>query len=145
MDKDVLELELERIRQLPPDQQEAAIRQLSLDYPGLTDALQGDVDFGEERMMADSPEGRYGPSGNPYSVYVAANPLEHLASGMSKYQGGVERREARKGLDALSKMKQEAVSNAIRGGIQPQTPEEALNLWEEDERRGYRGMPGRRY
>ena len=145
MDNSVWEERLRQIEAMPDGpEKDKALDQLTRDYPGLSEALRSDVDFGEEMALTPMPEGGIaGPSSNPFAVYVAGSPLEHAAAGAQKYLGHRERRGARDELDALSAQKQDATDALMRSAIRgPLTP---LEQWEEDKRRGYRGMPGRRY
>jgi hypothetical protein len=145
IDDEVLQARLAEIRALPPDQQAVALEQLSRDYPGIERMLQGDRAFAESMATTPMPEGGVaGPGSNPFSIYVAANPLEHIAAAGNQIMGHRDRRAASKEMRQNQLDQQEqlmaSMSASLRGG--QKTPWEQ---WEEDKRRGYRGMPGRRF
>lgn len=97
-----------------------ALRMLSQDYAGKRDTLNKSLDFNESQLQAEMPEGGVaGPSSNPFSIYVGANPLEHAAAGMSKYKAGVDRTSDRESLDKLSDewgTQQQATMEAVGRG-----------------------------
>ena len=128
--KDILEMRLAEIRQMPPDQQAAAMEALSRDYPGLERQLRGDQAFSEEMAMAPSPQGGVaGPSSNPYAIYQASSPLEHAASGVGKFMGQRNRREAGEKLQQNSADRAAQVQGIM--GSMLRSPD-----WEEKKRRG---------
>ena len=70
------------INGLPPNEQEAAIQALTQDYEGKRGTLGDEMANAQQAMGAAAPEGRQAGG-----VYTAANPLEHLASGLRKREG----------------------------------------------------------
>ena len=114
----------------------AAIQEWARDYPGEAEMLQADRTFGEKMVQQESPRGGVaGPSSNPFSIYVAANPLEHAAAGAEKYMGYKNRKKAQTGLEELSDARQQALINTVRGSMyKDPEEEETMNRY-----RGYQG------
>jgi hypothetical protein len=119
-EKDMLEERIANLASLPPDQQAEAIAQLTMDYEGREKTLRGELEDNYALMTQQGPQG--GMAGNnPYSVYVGANPLEHLASGIQKYQGGKGVRESREAIEGLSKSKEAGMASVARGMLGEQS------------------------
>lgn len=117
MDKDMLEARLAEIRQMPPDQQAAALAALSRDYQAEQADLESQREFGMDQAGTGIAKGAIaGPSGNPYTAYMAASPLEHLASGLRTYKGMKDIRESR---DSMKKL-QEAEAAQRMAALQTQ-------------------------
>jgi hypothetical protein len=112
---DIFQMRLEQIRKLPPEQQAQAIADLSKDYEGLRDILGSDVALGEDWMDTRMPEGRQ--AGN---VYVAANPMEFLASALRQGAGAYQRKGAMDELRNLSDQYQRGITATMQAGMQPQ-------------------------
>jgi hypothetical protein len=126
---------LDKIRGLPPDQQEAAIAQLTMDYEGRETTLRGELENNYALMTQAGPQG--GMAGNnQFSRYVGANPLEHLASGIQKYQAGKGVREGREAIEGLSKSKEAGLGAVAKGMLGEQSLQaDILRKKEEEERR----------
>jgi hypothetical protein len=99
-EEDILQARLAEIELMGDEERAIALEQLTRDYPGLAKQLAGERDFGEEMMMTEMPGMNEGPSGNPFAVQTAANPLEHMAAAGKQIFGNMERKSA---TDALRK------------------------------------------
>ena len=88
-------------------------------------------------MNQEGPKGQVAGN-NQFSVYVGANPLEHLASGMQKYSAGKAVREGREGLEKLSKSKEGGLMR-VQESMMQQMQAEALRKKEEEEERKRNG------
>lgn len=78
--------EMERLRQyiatLSPEEQEAFMQAMFADYEGESGELE------QQRSMAEELRGTPGAEARSYGgIYTAANPLEHLSSGIDRYRG----------------------------------------------------------
>ena len=107
---------LAQIKAMPPGpQQEAALAKLARDYQGEQAAAAQQSRQGMEMSGAQTPRGTQ--TGGRYGTYVAANPLEHLATGLRQYKGykGMEKAEDK--LEGLSKDKQAALIALLRAGL----------------------------
>lgn len=135
---DALVQSLQALASLPPDQQAEALQQLSQDYEGREKTLRDELETNYALLTDESPQGQVAGN-NQFSVYVGANPLEHLASGIQKYQAGKGIREGKKGLEGLSADKEAGLSRVQQGMLA-----EILREKEEEQKRGFR-MPGRVY
>jgi hypothetical protein len=131
-----------------PDKRAARIEKMTRNYPEIAKMLMGDRAFSESMVTTPMPKGGVaGPGSNPFSIYVAANPLEHIAAAGNQIMGHRDRRAATKemrqnqadwqeqlGATMNAGMNQQAAeANALRG---PQTMQE----WEEEQRRKYGGL-----
>ena len=116
MDTTMYENERNRIAAMPPGPaKEAALAALLRDYAGERDTAKADRELGAELIMEDGPSGTQ--IGGRYSTYVAASPLEHLASGLRKYKGFKDYRKGQDELDQLSKDSQKARTSMFRSGL----------------------------
>ena len=115
-DKSLYEKALADIELLPPNEQEEALRQLSLAYTDLTKTARDEMDYGFEMATRDMPKGQQAGN-NRFSVYVGANPLEHIAAGAEKYMGHKQMKKARGALDDLSADQQSATARMLRSGM----------------------------
>lgn len=140
-----LEDALIKALQLPVEERKAFIEGLSLPYDEMRTDLRSEIERNYNTMMGPSPEGRIG-SNNPFGYYVAANPLEHLASGINKYQAAKDLKSQRQELKDLAKRQADttafqkmAQAEALRNAVgQTMTPEEL----EEERLRRLRGRSG---
>lgn len=116
------EQRLAQIRQLPPDQQEAALQQLARDYEGEQGAASTMQTQGNAMATSGSPSGQQGTG--RFGAYTAAHPLEHIASAVRQYKGNKDVKEAREVMKGISGDKQKALIEMLRaglgGGQQPQ-------------------------
>lgn len=144
-DQKNLEALYAEILRLPPAEQEEWLDKLSTNYPGQIDDLKREQDYYDAEAGTPMAKGIVaGPSSNPYTHYVAASPLEHAAVGMRQYRGMKGFREAadeRRGIRTAQaaidrKAREAALASQLRD------PETALDLWEYDKKRGYRGIRG---
>ena len=71
----------QQVSLLTPEQQAEFYAALARDYGGAVQAGQSDMNRADAIRGAAGPQGR-----NSGRVYSAANPLEHLASGIEKYR-----------------------------------------------------------
>ena len=116
MSDTVYQQRLQQIQQMPPGpEREAALAALSRDYAGLQAAAQTRQQRGYEMASEKGPQGT--ELGGKYSTYVAANPLEHLASGLRRYKGYKDMREADEELGTLSEDKQKTLADLLRSAL----------------------------
>ena len=133
-EKDMLEERIANLASLPPDQQAEAIAQLTMDYEGRETTLRGELENNYAMMTQAGPQG--GMAGNnQFSRYVGANPLEHLASGIQKYQAGKGVREGREAIEGLSKSKEAGLGAVGQSYL-------AAILKEQEEENRRKGMSG---
>ena len=90
------------------------MEQLFRDYTGEQSGLEYQRDTADELRNRAGPEGR-----SQGDVYVAANPLEHLASGLSRRKAGGEYDEAVEGLEELSASRTEGLKSVGEGLLTP--------------------------
>lgn len=106
-----------QLEALPPEEQEAQMQRMFRDYAG-EEAI-----FSEQAATAKALRGKAGPEGRSHGdVYVAANPLEHIASGIEKYRAGEDYDEAMQGMEDLSTSRSEGirgVAELFAGGTGP--------------------------
>ena len=132
-------------------EKEQAMEQLFQDYPGLTADAQDRVDKGFEMATQGMAQGGLaGPSANPFTRYVGASPLEHIARGAEKYMGHKQMRQGREDLDKLSADKGaagKALGSAAlqqgQAGYLRETPEQRRRREEEERMRMAYGGRGR--
>jgi len=67
--------------QMAPEQQQQFLQLLASDFEGQMSTAESDMTRADAVRQGEGPRGRYAGG-----MYVAANPLEHIASGMQKYQ-----------------------------------------------------------
>lgn len=116
-DRTILEQRLAEIEAMPDGpEKDQAFNELAADYPELYTTARDDVTRGLDMYNTEAPGMREGPAGNPFAVTIAANPLEHLATGATKFMGGKQMREGRQQLDDLAEQKQRALSAFLRAG-----------------------------
>jgi hypothetical protein len=134
-----------------PEELSEKLRVHAQDYKGRRSALEDDQVIGKSLYDTESPEGRQAGN-NQFSVYVAANPLEHLAAGANKFMGGKQMADAREGLEGLSTdfetglqgVQEAALAGALRGGGQGQGEQKPFDMtdeeWERQKRLSGRGL-----
>ena len=116
---------LAEILVMPPDEQDAALADLTRAYEPEREDLRDELSRNYDMLTAEGPKGQMAGN-NQFSVYVGANPLEHLASGVSKYRAGKGVKEGRAEQRELSKQQgaaqkaimsaqAEALSRSLRG------------------------------
>jgi hypothetical protein len=99
---------LSQLEAMPPGpERDAAVAQFVADYAGQEDMATQDRNFGEE--MAMSPMAQGTQTGGKYGTYVAASPVEHLASGLRQFKGFKDVKDARAAQQASSAAKQKAL------------------------------------
>ena len=98
------------------EEKDRAMMLLSQDYPGLTEILGTELADAETLLDTAMPEGRQAGS-----VYVAANPLEHLSASLRQGLGAYQGKQARDALRQLSADKAEALGDTMfaQGAEQP--------------------------
>lgn len=138
-EQDAFERRLEIIQQMPDGpEKEQAMQQLFMDYPGLTESFRDQRDKGFDMATQETAQGTLaGPASNPFTQYVGASPLTHIAQGAEKYMGHKQMREARENLDYLSKQKSQA-TQGLAGTLLQQKQSQMLRGDEqltEEERR----------
>lgn len=95
---------------MAPHERDRWLQDLSRDYPGETAIINEQLGYSDELRRTADAEGR-----ETGGVYVAANPLEHLNTGLSRMKGEKERKEARAGAKDLSGKKSSALERLMRG------------------------------
>lgn len=95
---------------MAPHERDRWLQDLSRDYPGETAIINEQLGYSDELRRTADAEGR-----ETGGVYVAANPLEHLNTGLSRMKGEKERKEARAGAKDLSDTKSSALERLMRG------------------------------
>lgn len=119
---------------MPPEERKAFIDSITKAYdPERTD-LRSDIERNFLEMNQEGPQGIQAGN-NPYSVYVAANPLAHAASAYQRGKAGKQMKTQRAELKKLSAEQsaalakiQTAQAEAIRRSIRPQDEEEDENM-----------------
>jgi len=82
---------------MPPDEREAQMTRMFQDYTGQSDIL------GEQAAAASALRGTPDAEGRQAgNVYVAANPLEHIATAANRIKGGNDYDAAMQGMKDLS-------------------------------------------
>ena len=99
-----------------PEQRAAQIEALTKAYEPTREDLRSEIARNYDTLMGPSPQGQMAGN-NAFSVYVGANPLEHLASGINKYQAGRDIRSQREELKNLSKEESAATSRVMQAQL----------------------------
>lgn len=95
-------------KQLPPDQQQQVLMRLAMDYKGQNSAVN------EQLAAAEMLRGTKGAEGRQAGrVYVAANPLEHIAAGYKQKKGLDQYEEAMKRKKELSDMQSQGLYDVM--------------------------------
>ena len=98
-------------------EKEAAIAEITRNYPELATSLRDDITQAESMINTQMPTSRVaGPTQNPFAVEIA-NPFGSAAAGAKQYMGHKERKERRGDLDKLSADESEVASKVIRAGL----------------------------
>lgn len=95
------EAALMAVLKLPPEERDAYIESMTKQYDPMRDDLRADIERNFAQMNKEGPQGQVAGN-NQYSVYVAANPLEHLVSGITRYQAGKDMGQQRGELRGLA-------------------------------------------
>ena len=104
---------MERIRQLPPEEQQAAMMGMYQDYQGQEGVIS------EQLAQANALRGQGGPQGvQAGSQYVAASPLSHLARGVERFKGGMDANQALADKKALSEMRTKGQMDVANNQLQ---------------------------
>ena len=112
-----MQARLKELLQMPPDERAAAMAQLTAAYDPRRSDLRTEIEQNFDMLTAQGPAALEGPSGNPYAVTVAANPLEHAAAGWGKYKAGQGIKEGRAKLDALSGEEEKATAGMMNAQL----------------------------
>ena len=116
MDSTMWQAMYQKIQAMPESPQKAALlAKMARDYQGEQSAAETQQSQGFEMAMSPGAKGTH--LGGKYSTYVAANPLEHIASGLRQYKGYKGMKEAREALGSLSKDKQQSIVDLLRAGL----------------------------
>ncbi len=122
MDQSMYEAYLSQIEAMPdtPEKQKA-LAALVRSYKEEQAIAQNQSDFGAEAALMPGAQGTQ--TGGKYGTYVAANPLEHLASGLRTYKGYKDMGEARDNMKEMALEKQKALqamqAAMLKQGAQP--------------------------
>ena len=125
-DKSAFMAGVDSLRGLNSVDQDKAITELGADYEGRRDNLRDDLTMAYDQFTTPTPEALQGPGGNPYAYTVAASPLEHLAAGVQKYQGGKELKRVRGEREKLSAMQEAATKRTLAAALRAKEEEERL-------------------
>lgn len=139
-DTAALEEGLRKIMSMPPEEQDAALADLSRSYDERRSDLRSELTRNYDTLAGVGPQALEGPSGNPYAYTVAANPLEHITSGINKYMAGRDSRAQKDQLESLNQGEEGQRALLMKAQI------DALRRKEEEERRRRMSefqMPGR--
>jgi hypothetical protein len=99
-DETMREARLRQIATLPPGpQKERAMALMLRDYDAESKVLDSEDKLATDLLAADSPKGTH--LGGRYSTYVAASPLEHMATALRQYGGAKKLRQARDAREAM--------------------------------------------
>jgi len=79
------------------EEKDQLLTQLYQDYAGQEHILEEKITRATQEMDIPTPEGRQAGE-----VYVAADPLEHMAAALRRGMGGIERKQSMEGLKGLS-------------------------------------------
>ena len=110
------EARMQQIQNMPPGpQKEAALAGLLRDYEGEQGRAEEQRSLGAEMMMSEAPQGTH--TGGKYGTYVAANPLEHMASALRQYQGGKMIKDSREAGKVLSGQQEDARRRLFTAGM----------------------------
>lgn len=120
---------LRELLKLPPEQRAAEVEALTKAYDPMRSDLRSEIERNYNTLMGPSPQGQMAGN-NQFSVYVGANPLEHLASGINKYQAGKDIRSQREELKKLSQEEGAATSRVMQAQLA-----DILRRKEEEEKR----------
>ncbi len=116
LDKTMYEKRMAQIAALPPGPaKDQAIAELTASYADMGSAADSQRAAGVEATMADMPGGMN--TAGKYGTYVAASPLEHLASGLRAYKGYKDISEADAQQELMAKQKQQALERMLRAGL----------------------------
>lgn len=107
---------LRELLKLPPDRRQAEIDALTKAYDPLRTDLRSEIERNYNTVMGASPQGQMAGS-NQFSVYVGANPLEHLGVGMMKYKAGKDMRSQKQALEDLSTQESGATSRIMQAQL----------------------------
>lgn len=127
-----LQARLKEILQMPPEQREAAIGQLTRAYEPEREDLRSELERNFALATQASPEGQMS-AGNQFGYYVGASPLEHLASGMMKYKAGKGMRENRGALEELAGQESDAQKRVLMAHTASILRGQPKKFWEDEE------------
>jgi hypothetical protein len=118
-EKTAFELRFEIIKAMPEGEQKTkAMEDLFKDYPGLMSQAQDEIDKGFDMAYQASPQATPSAPGNPYSVTVAANPLEHMAVAGQRVKGQMDMNASREEQRGLSQSKKDAAMAMGQAALQ---------------------------
>jgi hypothetical protein len=83
---------------MTPDQQSQFLQMLATDFAGKGAAAESDMSRADAIRQGEGPQGRFVGQ----NTYVAASPLEHLASGMQKYRANEDFKASRTARDSAA-------------------------------------------
>lgn len=98
---------LQRMKLDDPERYAQIMQGMYADYEGQSDVLGNQMQRAEALRGTATPEGRTTRN----NIYTAANPLEHIAAGYSRYKGNKDVKDIEGRMGDMSKMK----SGALRG------------------------------
>jgi hypothetical protein len=133
-DRTAFEIRFELIKAMPDGpERDQAMEQLFMDYPGLAADAQDRIDKGFEMATQQTDPGMLaGPASNPFTQYVGASPLTHIAQGAEKYMGHKQMKQGREQNAQISANKQAASMGLGQAALQ------------QGQAAGLRSMPGAR-
>lgn len=144
MDDSMLEVYLEKIQSMSPEERATAIGDMTRSYGEDRDDLRDELSRNYATFNKESPKG--GMAGNnPFSVYVGAGPLAHITAGFEKYQAGKGIKEGRAEQKALNEQQaksQAGMMSAYSDALRSETPKEKYDREQEEEYRRRMGQVG---
>lgn len=116
MQKTMMEAYYAQIQGMPEGpEKSAALAALVKSYPELGGIAEDQQSFGAKAALMPMPEGTQ--TGGKYGTYVAASPLEHMASGLRTYKGYKDMGEAKTAREELAMEKQAAMAALMKAGL----------------------------
>lgn len=111
------------LAQMPDgEEKDELIRQLYQDYEGQEAIIDDAIASAEEALATAPPEGRQAGD-----IYVAANPMEHMATALRNIGGAYEKRKANERREGLSADKTAAMGFSAREMMKPQPLADPMN------------------
>lgn len=116
MDTSMQQDYLTSMAQMSPEERSAALDALSRPYEEERATLRDELSQNYDMLNAESPQGQMAGN-NQFAVFVGANPLEHLASGINKYQAGKGLRSNREEMKKLNEQQGSATKGMLGARI----------------------------
>ncbi len=116
MSESIYQQRLAEISAMPDGpEKDAALAALARDYEGEADLAGAQMKYGNQAVEAGAPG--VTQTGGRFGTTVAANPLEHIASGLRTYGGYKDMREAKDAMKSGSADKQKALLDMLSSAL----------------------------